>query len=83
MGYLIYKMGHLCHNDYIKAADLIISPKMMYKCKDCDADIDIPKDAEEGEVVSCEDCGLDFIVKNENGSFTIQELAIEGEDWGE
>lgn len=56
---------------------------MMYKCKDCDAGIDIPKDAEDGEIVSCEDCGLDFIVKNGNGSMTIQELAIEGEDWGE
>ena len=56
---------------------------MMFNCKDCDADIDIPEDVEEGEIIGCADCGLDFIINNENGSFTIQELAIEGEDWGE
>ena len=57
--------------------------KMMYRCNDCGADIGIPEDAEEGEIIECGDCGLDFIVKKEHGSTVIQELAIEGEDWGE
>jgi len=60
-----------------------MSSKMMYTCKDCDAVISVPDDIEEGEIIGCSDCGLDYIIKNENGSITIQELAIEGEDWGE
>jgi len=56
---------------------------MIFNCKDCDAVINIPDDAEEGEIIGCSDCGLDYIMKEENGSIMIQELAIEGEDWGE
>ena len=56
---------------------------MMHNCNDCDAEIGIPDDAENGEIVGCSDCGLDYIISNENGSISIQELAIEGEDWGE
>ena len=83
MGYSNSIMGQLCHNYYIMLSDYKLVQKMMFKCKDCDADINIPEDVEEGEIIGCADCGLDFIIKNENGSFTIQELAIEGEDWGE
>lgn len=75
-------LGHICHKDYIEAVNYDII-KMMYICKDCDAVISIPDDVEEGEIIGCSDCGLDYIIKNENGCFTIQELAIEGEDWGE
>lgn len=56
---------------------------MMYICKDCEAEISIPDDLEEGEIIGCSDCGLDYVMKNENGNIIIQELAIEGEDWGE
>jgi len=57
---------------------------MIYECKDCGAKIDCPPDAQDGEILSCADCGLDYVVKvNEAGTVMLQELAIEGEDWGE
>ncbi len=82
MGQIYSIMGHLCRKDYIAAVKLDVT-KMMYTCKDCDASISIPDDVAEGEIIGCGDCGLDYIVKNDNGCITIQELAIEGEDWGE
>jgi len=53
-------------------------------CVDCGASIEMPEGAIEGEIVGCPDCGLDcVVVKNESGSLSLQELTIEGEDWGE
>ena len=56
------------------------------KCPDCDSELDIPFDTEQGEVLSCPDCGLELEVKkiaNGGGCVDLQELTIEGEDWGE
>jgi lysine biosynthesis protein LysW len=37
-----------------------------------------------GEILSCPECGLELEVKQVNGSLLeLQELTIEGEDWGE
>ena len=83
MSHHIPNMGHICHNYYIEVADINGLSKMMSKCKDCDAPVQVPSDVEDGEIISCSDCGLDYVVKNENGNIAIQELAIEGEDWGE
>lgn len=57
---------------------------MSMKCVDCGAVIEIPPDLIKGEIISCPDCGLDFVtVESESGLLGIQELMIEGEDWGE
>ncbi len=54
------------------------------KCPDCDADLDVPADTEKGEILSCPGCGLELEVKQVNGGCVdLQELTIEGEDWGE
>lgn len=53
------------------------------ECIDCAATIEIPSDALEGEIVGCPDCGLDFVIVQEDGSLVIHELLIDGEDWGE
>ena len=54
------------------------------KCPDCDADLDVPADTEEGEILSCPGCGLELEVKKiKGGCVDLQELTIEGEDWGE
>lgn len=54
------------------------------KCPDCDADLDVPNDTEKGEILSCPGCGLELEVKQVNcGCVDLQELTIEGEDWGE
>jgi len=53
-------------------------------CPDCDTTLSIPTDAEKGEIVSCASCGLELEVKEiKDGCVDLQELTIEGEDWGE
>nr|NIQ05322.1 lysine biosynthesis protein LysW [Candidatus Korarchaeota archaeon] len=32
----------------------------MAKCEECDAEINIPEDALEGEIVTCPECGASF-----------------------
>ena len=56
------------------------------KCPDCDSELIVPNDIENGEIVSCPGCGLELEVKKLNdggGCIDLQELTIEGEDWGE
>jgi alpha-aminoadipate carrier protein LysW len=57
---------------------------MKAKCPDCDADLDVPTDTAKGEILSCPGCGLELEVKKVNvGCVDLQELTLEGEDWGE
>ena len=54
------------------------------RCPDCDAELNVPVDTEKGEILSCPGCGLELEVKQINGGCVdLQELTIEGEDWGE
>ena len=54
------------------------------KCPDCDSDLKIPADTVKGEILSCPGCGLELEVKQiKGGCVDLQELIIEGEDWGE
>lgn len=54
------------------------------KCPDCGADLDVPYETTKGEILSCPGCGLELEVKQINGvCVDLQELTLEGEDWGE
>jgi hypothetical protein len=56
------------------------------KCPDCDSELNVPFDIEKGEILSCPGCGLELEVKkiiDGGGCVDLQELTIEGEDWGE
>jgi len=54
------------------------------RCPDCGGEIEIPEDVLQGEVLSCPNCGLELAVKEiKEDSVGLQELGIEGEDWGE
>ena len=56
------------------------------KCPDCDSALNVSCDIEEGEILSCPGCGLELEVKKINDGgvcIDLQELIIEGEDWGE
>jgi lysine biosynthesis protein LysW len=60
--------------------------KLMKKtnCPDCDSELNVPVDTEKGEILSCPGCGLELEVKQiKAGCVDLQELIIEGEDWGE
>lgn len=55
----------------------------MTKCPECDAEIKIPDDSMEGEIVSCPDCGASYeLTKSENG-YDLKPAQAVGEDWGE
>jgi len=57
---------------------------MMIKCEDCGASIQIPEDAQNDEILSCVDCGLDYLIEyDDTGTILFKVLTIEGEDWGE
>ena len=54
------------------------------KCLECDADLSLPEDVINGEIVSCPDCGMDFeVVISDNKTIELRPAEIEGEDWGE
>jgi hypothetical protein len=53
------------------------------KCKDCEEEIEITEDAEEGDIISCKCCGLEYEVKIVNGAVQLLEFMLEGLDWGE
>ena len=53
-------------------------------CTDRGGIIEIPEDVLTGEILSCPDCGLDYVVEEDGtGLLVIKELTIDGEDWGE
>ena len=68
----------------VKSAEVKVMMKLKAKCPDCDADLDVPSDTAKGEILSCPSCGLELEVKHVSGGcIDLQELTIEGEDWGE
>ena len=55
-------------------------------CPDCSSELNVPLDVEKGEILSCPGCGLELEVKNNpvgGGCLDLQEITLEGEDWGE
>lgn len=56
---------------------------MKYTCIDCGRELEVPEDALEGEIIGCPDCGIDYVVEFVGGELMINELTIEGEDWGQ
>ena len=53
------------------------------KCSECDAEISIPSDTIDGELVTCGDCGESFETMLESGVIKITPAQSVGEDWGE
>ncbi|RLI45184.1 lysine biosynthesis protein LysW [Candidatus Bathyarchaeota archaeon] len=53
-------------------------------CPDCDTELEIPDGVVAGEILTCPSCGLELEVSQINDDCVeLQELVIEGEDWGE
>lgn len=55
----------------------------MSKCEECDADIAIPSDALEGEIVTCAECGAGFELQGNPDGFELKPAQTVGEDWGQ
>ncbi|HXW37792.1 MAG TPA: lysine biosynthesis protein LysW [Nitrososphaerales archaeon] len=54
-------------------------------CLECDAELSVPTDAIQGEVVTCRECNAAYeLVREQNGTlFTLRPAELEQEDWGE
>ena len=55
----------------------------MTKCSECDADLNIPDDAVEGEIITCPDCGASFELVKASEGFELKPAQTVGEDWGQ
>lgn len=55
----------------------------MATCSECDAEISIPGDAVEGEIVTCPECGASFELAGSAGGFELKPAQTVGEDWGQ
>lgn len=54
----------------------------MAECPVCAAEIQLPEDTVQGELIECPDCGTELEVTSVN-PFALQEAPSEEEDWGE
>ncbi len=53
-------------------------------CLECDAELAVPSDAIQGEVVTCRDCSTAYeLVSEDGGLFSLKPAELEEEDWGE
>ena len=55
----------------------------MTKCAECDANVNIPSDAVEGEIVTCAECGASFELVKTSDGFELKPAQTVGEDWGQ
>ncbi|HZW58061.1 MAG TPA: alpha-aminoadipate/glutamate carrier protein LysW/ArgW [Nitrososphaerales archaeon] len=59
---------------------------MATNCPECLAEISVPNDAIDGEIVTCNECGSAFeleISQSSSGVVTLKPAESVGEDWGE
>ena len=55
----------------------------MTNCPECDANISIPNDAVEGEIITCPDCGASYELVKGGEGFELKPAQTVGEDWGQ
>ena len=54
----------------------------MAECPVCGAEISLPEDTVQGELIECEECGVELEVTGVD-PFELSEAPQEEEDWGE
>ncbi|MGI0091038.1 MAG: alpha-aminoadipate/glutamate carrier protein LysW/ArgW [Nitrososphaerales archaeon] len=53
-------------------------------CLECNGEISAPKDAIDGEIVTCNECGTSFELDiSKSGETNLKPAESVGEDWGE
>ena len=55
----------------------------MTNCTECDANVNIPADAVEGEIVTCAECGASYELVKTSDGFELKPAQTVGEDWGQ
>ena len=55
----------------------------MTNSPECDANMTIPEDAVECEIVTCPDCGASFELVKASEGFELRPAQTVGEDWGQ
>ena len=55
----------------------------MTNCPECDANMKIPDDAVECEIVTCPEFGASFELAKEYEGFELKPAQTVGEDWGQ
>lgn len=56
---------------------------VLERCIECDTEIIILGDYEQGQIIECPDCGTEYVVEHDvNGNKILVQLNLEGEDWG-
>ncbi len=56
---------------------------MKAKCPVCGADVELPDDVMDGEIVECPSCGAQLEVKKSGDKIELKLAEEVGEDWGE
>ena len=57
---------------------------MNHQCIECGGVLNIPSGIDKGDILSCPNCGVDYVVEfDESGLIQLKELNLEEEDWGE
>ena len=60
-----------------------VSLGKMTNCAECDANVNIPNDAVEGEIVTCAECGASLELVKTSDGFELKPAQTGGEDWGQ
>lgn len=64
------------------AAPKKLTAETKTKCPKCDGEIILPANTEEGEIVSCDECGAELEVTKLD-PVTLEDAPPTQEDWGE
>ncbi|MFH1425035.1 MAG: lysine biosynthesis protein LysW [archaeon] len=54
----------------------------MVNCVECNAAVELPSDARQGEIVDCPECGIELEIVNP-GTGEVRVAEATEEDWGE
>ena len=60
-----------------------MAAQQKFACQVCGAEIEVPSDVVDGEIVSCPSCGTRYVVRLVNGTITLEEFKGDVEDYGE
>jgi alpha-aminoadipate carrier protein LysW len=53
------------------------------ECPECGSTVPLPEDAVDGEIITCNDCGMDLEIFKDHDTLKVKIAELKGEDWGE